>query len=72
MLPVGARRPRGVEGDALAKAIMQNAEQEEFNHFAMDLEFVIRRTPKWRTALSEALFKKGDIVTHGEEAEESS
>jgi hypothetical protein len=60
-----------VERDASAKAIMRNAQQEEFKHFAMDLEFLIRRTPKWRAALSEVLFKEGDIVKHGEEAEKA-
>jgi hypothetical protein len=58
-----------VEPDAEAKAVMRNAQQEEFKHFAMDLEFLIRRTPKWRAALDKVLFKKGDIVEHGEEAE---
>jgi hypothetical protein len=60
-----------VEKDAAARAIMRNAQQEEFKHFAMDLEFLIRRTPKWRTALHEVLFKEGDIVEHGEEAEKA-
>jgi hypothetical protein len=50
---------------------MQNSQQEEFKHFAMDLEFLIRRTPKWRAALQEVLFKSGDIVRHGEEAEDA-
>ena len=60
-----------VEKDAQAKAIMQNSQQEEFKHFAMDLEFLIRRTPKWRAALQATLFKEGDIVKHGEDAEEA-
>lgn len=60
-----------VERDPEAKAIMRNAQQEEFKHFAMDLEFLARRTPKWRIALSEVLFKEGDIVEHGEEAEKA-
>ena len=60
-----------VERDASAKAIMANAQEEEFKHFAMDLEFLIRRTPKWRIALSKVLFTKGDIVEHGEEAEKA-
>ncbi len=59
-----------VERDPEAKAIMQNAQQEEFKHFAMDLEFLARRTPKWRVALSDVLFKAGDIVEHGEKAED--
>jgi hypothetical protein len=60
-----------VEKDAEAKAIMENAQQEEFKHFAMDLEFLTRRTPKWRAALEKVLFREGDIVEHGEEAEEA-
>ena len=60
-----------VEKDADARAIMENAQQEEFKHFGMDLEFLIRRSPKWRVALENILFKDGDIVEHGEEAEEA-
>ena len=59
-----------LEKDREALAIMRNAQQEEFKHFGMDLEFLLRRTPKWRTVLKDILFKKGDIVEHGEEAEE--
>jgi uncharacterized protein len=60
-----------LESDAEAKAIMQNAMQEEFKHFAMDLEFLLRRTPKWRAAMQKVLFTEGDIVEEGEEAEEA-
>jgi hypothetical protein len=60
-----------LEADAQARAIMENAQQEEFKHFGMDLEFLIRRSPKWRVALKNILFKDGDIVEHGEEAEEA-
>src|SRR5436305_3086716 len=59
-----------VEKDAEARAIMANAQQEEFKHFAMSLEFLLRRMPKWRVALQDVLFKEGDIVAHGEQAEE--
>ena|ERR1051326_3656759 len=59
-----------VERDAGAKAIMASSQEEEFKHFAMDLEFLIRRTPKWRVALQNVLFQEGDIVAHGKEAEE--
>jgi hypothetical protein len=59
-----------VERDAEARAIMDNAQGEEFKHFAMDLEFLRRRTPKWGLVLQDVLFKEGDIVEHGEEAEE--
>ena len=59
-----------VEKDDDARAIMQNAQQEEFKHFAMSLEFLLRRNEKWRTALKNVLFTKGDIVELGEKAEE--
>ncbi len=59
-----------VEKDKQAKAIMGNAQQEEFKHFGMDLEFLLRKKPKWRKVLQEILFTEGDIVKHGEEAEE--
>ena len=59
-----------LEPDPQARAIMENAQLEEFKHFGMDLEFLLRRTPKWRTALQAILFTDGDIVEHGEEAEE--
>ena len=60
-----------LEPDDEARAIMENAQQEEFKHFAMDLEFLIRRTPKWRVALEGVLFSDGDIVEAGERAEEA-
>jgi hypothetical protein len=60
-----------VETDDQARAIMQNAQQEEFKHFAMDLEFLLRRTPKWKAAMEKVLFTEGDIVGLGEEAEEA-
>ncbi|HEY2778269.1 MAG TPA: hypothetical protein VGI77_10225 [Gaiellaceae bacterium] len=60
-----------VEKDAQALAIMANAQQEEFKHFAMDLEFLLRRTPKWRIACNGVLFHDGDIVELGEQAEEA-
>ena len=59
-----------VEKDAAARAIMRNAQQEEFKHFAMDLEFLLRRTPVWRNIAQGILFQEGDIVEAGEEAEE--
>ena len=59
-----------LEKDPEARAIMRNAQQEEFKHFGMDLEFLLRKTPKWRAILKDILFKQGDIVEHGEEAEE--
>src|SRR3989440_8864659 len=59
-----------VEHDADARAIMRDAQGEEFKHFSMDLEFLLRRTPVWREIAEGILFQEGDIVEHGEEAEE--
>jgi hypothetical protein len=58
-----------VEPDAEARAIMQDAQGEEFKHFAMDFEYLLRRTPKWREIARGVLFQDGDIVEHGEAAE---
>ena len=51
-----------LEKEAEARAIMENAQQEEFKHFGMDLEFLIRREPKWGEVLKRILFREGDIV----------
>ena len=59
-----------VEKDKTAKAIMENAQKEEFKHFGMDLEFLLRQKLVWREILRGILFKDGNIVEHGEEAED--
>jgi hypothetical protein len=59
-----------IEPDRDAQAIMRDAQGEEFKHFCMDLEFLLRRTPLWREIAEGILFTDGDIVEHGEEAEE--
>ena len=59
-----------VEPDRDAQAIMRDAQGEEFKHFSMDLEFLLRRSPLWREIAEGILFQQGDIVEHGEEAEE--
>lgn len=61
-----------LETDPDARAIMQNAQHEEFKHFAMDLEFLTRRKEKWRETLRGVLFQPGDIVRKGDAAEEAS
>ena len=58
-----------VEQDPDAKKIMQHAQEEEFLHFSMDLEFLLRRSPKWRVAAQNILFRKGDIVENAEQGE---
>ena len=50
---------------------MENALKEEFKHFGMDLEFLLRQTPDWRKELKTILFRKGDVVERGEKAEKS-
>ncbi len=59
-----------VEKDRQARAIMDNAQKEEFKHFGMDLEFLLRTKDEWREILQDILFKQGDIVQHGEQAED--
>jgi uncharacterized protein len=60
-----------VEKDKEARAVMSQAQKEEFIHFGMDLEFLLRRTPDWRNILRNILFKKGDLVELAEKAEET-
>ena len=61
-----------VEKDKSAKAIMENAQHEEFKHFGMDLEWLLRQKEEWRETLQGILFKPGDIVEHADKAEEES
>jgi len=61
-----------VEKNKEARAIMQNAQHEEFKHFGMDLEFLLRQKPEWRKTLQAILFTDGDIVEAGEKGEEES
>ncbi len=58
-----------VENDPEAAAVMRDAVGEEFKHFSMDLEALLRRSPIWREIAQGILFKAGDIVEHGEAAE---
>jgi hypothetical protein len=58
-----------VEKDPDAAAVMRDAQGEEFKHFAMDLELLLRRTPPWRQVARGILFQAGDVVENGEAAE---
>jgi hypothetical protein len=58
-----------IERDPEARGVMADAVGEEYKHFSMDLEFLLRRTPKWREIAQGVLFQPGDIVEHGESAE---
>ncbi|MFL5742085.1 MAG: hypothetical protein ACJ75B_17815 [Flavisolibacter sp.] len=59
-----------LEKDKEAKKIMEHAQSEEFIHFAMDLEFLLRKKDKWKTVMKNVLFKSGDIVENAEKAED--
>ncbi|HEX5194306.1 MAG TPA: hypothetical protein VFW09_16020 [Solirubrobacteraceae bacterium] len=59
-----------LETDPDAIAVMRDAIGEEYKHFSMDLEFLLRRNPVWRQIAQGILFRSGDIVDRGEEAEE--
>ena len=58
-----------IERDQDAAAIMRDAQDEEFKHFSMDLEYLLRRTPIWREVAQRVLFQPGDIVENGDAAE---
>jgi hypothetical protein len=58
-----------VERDPEARAVMSDAVGEEYKHFCMDLEFLVRRKPKWREIAEGVLFQEGSIAEHGEAAE---
>ena len=60
-----------LEQDAQARAIMEDAQKEEFLHFAMSLEYLARRKEPWRIALEKILFKDGDIVENKEKGEDA-
>ncbi|KQQ92928.1 hypothetical protein ASF62_14140 [Leifsonia sp. Leaf325] len=58
-----------VEQDDVARAIMLDSLGEEYKHFCMELEFLMRQKPLWRETARGILFQDGDIVENGEAAE---
>jgi len=60
-----------VERNEDAKKVMQNAQIEEFKHFGMDLEFLLRTKSRWRTVLQGILFREGDLVELAQKAEKA-
>jgi hypothetical protein len=60
-----------VETSEEARKIMAHAQKEEFIHFGLDLEFLLRRTPKWRNILKNLLFTEGELTELAENAEET-
>ncbi len=59
-----------VEKNQDAKAIMVNAQKEEFKHFSMDLEFLLRQKDDWKTMVKNVVLQHGDIVKNAEKAED--
>lgn len=60
-----------LEKDKTARAIMEDAQKEEFKHFAMDLEFLLRNKPDWKKIVMGVVGKPGDIVKNAKKAEEA-
>jgi uncharacterized protein len=60
-----------LEKDRGARAIMEDAQKEEFKHFSMDLEFLLRHKKEWRKILKGIVLVEGDIVKNAEKAEEA-
>jgi hypothetical protein len=60
-----------LEKNAAARAIMQNAQEEEFKHFSMDLEFLLRHKKAWHKILKGIVLVEGDIVKNAEKAEKN-
>lgn len=58
-----------LETDAESRSVMLDSLGEEYKHFSMDLEFLLRRKPQWRQIARGILFTSGDIASHGEAAE---
>src|SRR3954464_12210550 len=60
-----------IEADPEAASIMRDAQEEEFKHFSLDLEFLLRLPPLGREIARRVLFSEGDIAAAGDEAEEA-
>src|SRR4051794_41946268 len=54
-----------LEQDSDAAAIMLDAQEEEFKHFSMDLEYLLRRSPLWRGGAQRGLFQPRDTTEDG-------
>lgn len=59
-----------VEQDESARAIMLDAQHEEFKHFVTGLAWLLRKKPVWRKLAKGVLFKEGDLVELAEKAEQ--
>lgn len=55
--------------DVEVRKLLAHAQHEEFEHFAIDLEWLTRQVPEWRAKLKEILFQEGDILENAERHE---
>jgi uncharacterized protein len=60
-----------LEKNRAARAIMADAQKEEFKHFSMDLEFLLRSKKEWRKILKGIVLVEGDIAKNAEKAEKA-
>jgi len=60
-----------IEQDPEARSIIEDARHEEYKHFSMDLEFLLRRRPEWRAIAEGVLFRPGAITENADAAEEA-
>jgi hypothetical protein len=61
-----------IEQDAEARDVIADARHEEYKHFAMDLELLLRRRPEWRAIAEGILFRAGSITANADAAEAES
>ncbi|WP_454642801.1 ferritin family protein [Bradyrhizobium liaoningense] len=53
-------RRMSLEKNEEVRAIMANAQKEEFKQFGMNLDFLLRRKEEWRAELLGILLRDGD------------
>ena len=58
-----------IEKDPLAVAVIEDAMHEEYKHFSMAFEFLLRERPEWRAIAKGILFQDGDLIENAEAAE---
>ena len=46
-----------IKQDPDARKIIEDARHEEYKHFAMDFEFLLRKRPEWRAIAEGVLFR---------------
>ncbi len=56
--------------DEEVKGILGHAQEEEMEHFAIELAWLTKKFPKWKEILQALLFKEGNILENVEKWEE--